>query len=157
MKNLFIISILFLISTQVFAVEKIYITRPSTNNSLLRPTYNPYAYKSPYYYKKHNQHNAKRIQRLNRLRNLNRLKNNITNWGYNNFNNGTLTGYSLPINQNVYSQMGTTPLFNNNYNFPTYNSLFYDPTGNNSYYKHERFFTQNKDLDGSSSVKIIYD
>lgn len=157
MKKIFIIFALFLFSIQTFAVEKVYITRPSTNRVIIRPTHNPYAYKNPYYYRKYNQNNIKRIQRLNKLRNLNRLKNNISNWDYNNLNNGTLTGYSLPINQNVYGQMGTNSLFNNNYSTPTYNSLFYDPIGNKSYYQHDKFFTQNRDLDGTCGVKIIYD
>lgn len=157
MKKIFIIFTLLLFSTQTFAIEKVYITRPSTNKTLMRPTYNPYAYKSPYYYKKYNQNNAKKIQRLNKLRNLNRLKNNISNWGNTSYNNGTLTGYSLPITQSIFNQTGTNSFFNNQYTNPTYNNLFYDPIGNKSYYKHERFYTQNRDLDGTCGVKIIYD
>ena len=113
----------------------------------MRPTYNPYTYKNPYYYKKYNQNNAKRIERLNKLRKLNRL----TNWSNNTFNNGSLTGYSLPINQNSYNRIFSTQ------NSPSYNSLFYDPTGNKSFYKYGKFFTQNKDINGSTGVKIIYD
>ena len=157
MKKIFIIFALFLFSTHVFAAEKVYITRPSTNKTISTPTYNHYTYKSPYHYRKYNQNNAKRIQRLNKLRNLNRLKNNISNWGDNAHNNGTLTGYSLPINQSIFNQTGANSFFNSQYANPTYNNQFYDPIGNKSYYKHERFFTQNKDLDGTCNVKIIYD
>lgn len=154
MKKLLIIFILFLFPTQIFAVEKIYITRPSTNRAIMRPTHNPYAYRSPYHYKRYNQNNAKKIQRLNKLRNLNRLR-NINSWN-NNFNNGTLTGYSLPITQNALMQ-NSTSLFGTKYSSPTYNSLFYDPLGNKSYYKHEKFFNENNELNGDCGVKIIYD
>ena len=159
MKKLFFtLSLILIYSNSVFAVEKIYLQRPTTySNPIIRPTYNPYS--SPYSYRKYNRNNPKRLQRLNKIRNLNRLKNNLYNWSSNPYSNGVMTGYSLPINNDIYKQMGISPMFTKqNTTSPTCNTnLFSSPIGNESYYNDGRFI---RDLGGISSktgVTIIYD
>ena len=143
------------VANEVFALN---LNNTYNNRIYRRPTYNPYSnnlYYSPYRYKNTSYNNAKRIQRNNRIRNLNRLRNNLSNWNLNNgFNNGTLTGYSVPINQNVlnfnmddYNKM--TPNCNTN--------LFSMPTSGGMYYRNGEWFNVNKELSGKTGVRIIYD
>lgn len=154
MKKLFIISILFLISTQVLAVEKIYIQQPSNNlnRGVFRPKYNPYS--SPYNYRKYNQNNAKRIHRLNKIRTLNRLKNNFSNWS-----TGNMTGYSVPINDDIYRQMGISPMYSkqNSSSPTTTTDLFSSPIGHESYYNNGRFIRNLGGISTKTGVSIIYD
>ena len=136
MKKILIVLTLFLIQN-AFAVEKIYLQQP-TGYSYLRPTYNPYSntYYSPYRNKKTNYNNIKRIQRNNRIRNLTRI-----------LNNGALTGYSVPINQNALNL--TSP------NLTT--DLFSTPTGNKGYYRNGYWLNDDGGLSTKTGVRIIYD
>ena len=175
MKNCLIILGLFLFvsflndaSATVF-VKETYPTYNSNsyNRAIRRPTYNPYS--SPYNYRRYNRNDIKRIERLNKFRQLNRIKNqcyrNFLTWdlnrnryNYNSFNNGNLTGYSLPINKNVYSQVGidiedttkqTSPINTTN--------IFSSPTGSETYYSDGRYYINNGGVSGTTGVKIIYD
>lgn len=153
MKNILII-LCFIFIQNVFAVEKIYLQQP-TNYTQLRPTYNPYSnnlYYSPYRYKRTNYNNAKRLQRINKIRHLNRIKNNLIN---NLSGTGTLTGYSVPINQNAYNLLNT-----NSFNYPNPNlttDIFSTPTGYRGYYKNGQWFNNDGGLSSKTGVQIIYD
>jgi len=159
MKNILIILGLLLFSQSAFAIEKIYLQQP-TNYSYLRPTYNPYSsnmYYSPYRYRNTSHNNAKRIQRINRLKNLNRIKNNFVSWNLNrnNFNNGRLTGYSMPINQNALNLINPNDF---NYTSPNLTTdIFTTPSGNRGYYRNGQWSDLGGGLQTKTGVRIIYD
>ena len=163
--------LLLLSNSFAVAYEKIYLQQPSSSgivprNIIYRPTYNPYGtYYNPYQYRKINTNNIRRLQRLHRLRQMNRLKRNYygnyLSWFNRGNNNGTLTGYSTPINQDVYRQMGISPYNSNikqNTNSPTCkHELFSNPMGDEMYYRNGEY---HKDIDGATGktgVTIIYD
>jgi len=158
MKKFLIILGLFLIQN-VFAIEKIYIQQPSSFN-YLRPTYNPYSnmYYSPYRYRKTNYNNPKRIQRINRIRNLNRIKNNVLTWNFlNRNNNGALTGYSVPINQNAYNLITPKTYFQTAPSTNLTTDLFSTPTGTKGYYRNGHWVNDDGGLSNKAGVRIIYD
>lgn len=162
MRKVLIILGLFLFIGEVFAFDRFYYQAPSTQNKLYkRPTYNPYlnTYYSPYRYKKTNYNNVQRIQRNNRIRNLNRLKNSILGWNFNknNYNNGSLTGYSVPINQNSLNQFNYDLWKNTKHNSSCNTDLFSSPTSNGIYYNDGTYFMQNRDVSSKTGVRIIYD
>ena len=163
MKRSLVILGLFLLCSNAFAVEKIYLQQPSTYNNRIyqRPVYNPYGttYYSPYRYRRPYYNNAKRIQQINRWRNINRLKNNILSWNFNRNNNGTLTGYSTPINQNVYQQMGYSNWddLNKKLSPNCTTDLFSTPSSSGSYYSNGEYIDRNGGLSSKTGVKIIYD
>lgn len=170
MKRNLIILGLFLLCFEAFAVEKIYLQQPSTFNNRIyqRPVYNPYgttyynpygSYYNSYRYKRPYYNNAKRIQQINRWRNLNRFKNNILSWNFNRNNNGTLTGYSTPINQNVYQQMGYSNWDDLNKKMAPNctTDIFSTPTSNGAYYSNGEYIDKTGGLSNRTGVKIIYD
>lgn len=160
MKNILIIICLFLFQN-VFAIEKIYLQQPTPYNTFYqRPVYNPYSnmYYNPYRYKRTNYNDIKRMQRIRRIRNLNRIKNNVLSWNFNRNNQGNLTGYSVPINQNIYNQMNFDDLEKYNKLTPSCNTpLFSSPMGNNSYYRNGQFLNKNGGVSSNTGVRIIYD
>ncbi|MBQ8634916.1 hypothetical protein IJ425_02030 [bacterium] len=133
--------------------------------AIMRPSYNPYSstykypYQNPYQYRNYNKNNAKRIQRLNKIKRLNRIKNNFLTLTKNNYNSGTLTGYSIPITSDAYSQTYIqNPYFNQKYYTPKYNTNLYTlPSGNNTFYDDGRYIIRNNTTQSSTGVKIIYD
>ena len=163
MKNAFLIIGIFLTSSLTsYAVQKVYLQDPNSwgTNILKRTIFNPYSYqyRSPYTYYKVNKNDAKRIQRLNRIRHLNRIKNNLT-WNFNKNNKGSLTGYSTPINEDVYKQMGIYP-YNSKQKSNSINcntDLFSSPSGNEMYYDNGRFYKNLGGVSGKTGVTIIYD
>lgn len=166
MKNYFIILGLVFVVAQAFAVEKIYLQEQSpyyTRQLIRRPTYNPYInpYYSPYRYRNTNYNNVKRIQRINRIRQLNRIKNNFLSWdnSKNPFKGGSLTGYSTPINEDIYQKMGIAPMdFKQNPNsINCYTDLFTAPTGNEMYYRNGKMKRDLGSNSGKTGVTIIYD
>ena len=135
-----------------------YYTYPNyTQRALMRPTYNPYStsYKNPYFYRKYNRNNTKRIQKINKLRQINRIKNTLSTWNRNNYNNGTLTGYSLPITSDFYNQTYTQNPTLNNLKHNT--NLFSIPSSGNLFFEDGRYIIRNKATTGTTGVKIIYD
>jgi len=175
MKNIFIISGLFLVLTSsAYAVQKVYLQQPSYYNSygvmprriIQRPVYNPYgAYYSPYQYRRANYNNARRIQRLNRIRQMDRMRRNYyrnhLTWFNNKNNPGSLTGYSVPITDDIYGQMGISPYNKNskqNVNSPNCNQdLFSNPKGNEMYYRNGEYIKDIGGATGKTGVTIIYD
>ena len=157
MKKILIILGLFLFSFETYAFDRFYYQSPSANRIYKRSTYNPYSntYYSPYRYRKTNYNNAKRIQRINRIRNLNRIKNNILGWNFNknNFSNGSLTGYSTPIN----NQFSDDFWKNTKYNSSCNTDLFSAPSKNSMYYTDGTYYDFNRDVSAKTGVKIIYD
>lgn len=163
MRNLLVILSLILFAQNAFAVEKVYINQPSPYSGIYqRSLYNPYgynnAYYTPYRYRRTNYSDAKRIQRINRLRNLNRIRNNFLTWNFNR-NPGVLSGYSVPINKNVYSQVGLDP-WDTNYNKHAPNcttDLFSTPLNNSNYGTKGYLRNDNGGLSNKAGVRIIYD
>ena len=158
MKKILIILGLFLFATEVFAFDRFYYQAPSSQNRLYkRPTYNPYSntYYSPYRYRNTNYNNAKRIQRINRIRNLNRIKNNVLGWNFNrnNFNHGSLTGYSTPIKNQFSEDFWENTKHNTNCN----TDLFSSPSKNSMYYTDGTYYDFNRDVSSKAGVRIIYD
>ena len=104
---------------------------------------------------------------MQKARKINRIKRNLSSYlsgiGNKNYNQGVMTGYSVPINQNVFSQVGIYPRnYNNAINQPSSFSncntdLFSMPSGNELYYTDGRFFRNSGGLEGKTGVKIIYD
>ena len=154
MKKLLILSLILTLNNCVFALDRNFFgyTNSPYQRAIMRPAYNPYSnsYKNPYLYKKNNLNNTKRIQRLNKIRQMNKLKNNLSNWNI--FNNGSLTGYSVPITTNSYSQILDSQ------DLPSLNSnLYSSPSGFETYYSDGSYFKNFNDISGTTGVKIIYD
>lgn len=152
MKKILIILGLFLVQNAI-AIEKIYLQQP-TNYSHMRPTYNPYSknlYYSPYRYRNTNYNDEKRLQKINKIRRLNRVNNLINNLN----GTGSLTGYSVPINQNAYSLFDTNSFNHRNPNLTT--DIFSTPTGYKGYYRNGEWVNDNGGLSSKTGVKIIYD
>lgn len=169
MKNYLIIIGLVLTTGTVCAYEKVYLQRYPVQNTIYRNTYNPYGYNSyryytPAQYARMNANNIRRIQRAQRIRRMNRIRRNM----YGNFltwnkqDKGTLTGYSVPVGQDVYEQMGIAP-----YNkkqaqkaakSPTCNTdLFSSPSGDEMYYRNGEMRKDISGATGKTGVTIIYD
>ena len=169
-----ILSVLLFFTNQAYAVKKSYITYPTNtfNRAIYRPVYNPWGirnntrnnrYYNRRYYPSYN--DIRRIQRLNRIR---RWNNTIRNGYYNNClswfnrnNRGTLTGYSLPINKNAYTNTGIIP-YNQDpkqkYSSPNCKTdLFSAPTGNEMYYTNGELIKDIRNSSGKAGVTIIYD
>lgn len=153
-----ILTLLFLIGSInfCFAFDRNYYTYSPYQKRTTRPVYNPYS--NYYSYQKYNANNAKKIQRLNKIRQLNRIKNNITSWNFNRNNtnwknNGSLTGYSIPITTK--SDIQTL-----DENFPSINTntnLYSTPSGS-EYYSSDGIYLKNFNETGAKTgVRIIYD
>jgi len=140
------------------------------NRPILRRTYNPYSpYSSYTNYKRSNLNNKQRLKRLKKIRQINRIKNNISYYlsrlSFNNNRNGYMTGYSVPINQSIYSQIGIDPYnpYNNNQIKQVPKSITCDmdlysmPSGNEYYYKDGRFYRDLSGVSGKTGVSVIYD
>ena len=173
MKNILIImSLLLFLDSFAVAYEKIYLQQPSSygitpRRTIYRPTYNPYGtrYYSPYQYQRLNSNNIQRLQRLHRLRQMDRLRrsrlSNYLSWFNRNNNGGTLTGYSVPINQDVYKQMGISPYNSNIKQSPKSincnQELFSNPMGDEMYYTNGEYHKDISGATGKTGVTIIYD
>ena len=134
-------------------------------NPIYRPVYNPYGqYNSYQQYKNANRNNINRIKRMQKIRQMNRIKRNLNNSIslFNNRNNyypGYLTGYSTPINTNVFSQLGISPDINS-YKIPntTQNTnLFSMPNTTTYCFQDGRCYQDIKGVSGTTGVKIIND
>lgn len=159
MKNNFLIlGIILLSTTASFAIQKVYLNNPNSwgLNIPKRTIYNPYSYqyRNPYTYQKIHRNDAKRIQRLNRIRHLNRIKNNLT-WNLRKNYNGSLTGYSTPINQDVFRQINIKPY--NSYSNNLNTNLYSMPNGNDIYYRDGRYYKNLGEIGGKTGATIIYD
>ena len=132
-------------------------------------------YYSPYEYQKVNSNNIKRLQRLHHLRQMERIRRNYygnyLTWfnsknknPYDSFDNGKITGYSVPINENngdIYSQMGISP-YNKapkqKVSSPNCSQeLFSSPKGNETYYRNGEYYKDIGGVSGKTGVTIIYD
>lgn len=175
-KQLFIILGLFLfIFSAASAVQKVYLQKgsrmPNYNynyyNRPYRPVYNPYTgrynpyYSSPYY---SNNNIIRRINRANTLRRLERQRLRNT-WGnylsWNKNKNGALSGYSVPINDDIYQQMGITPYNKAPKQSPKspncQTDLFSSPQGDEMYYTNGEKNVDLRGATGKTGVTIIYD
>lgn len=179
MKNYLILTGLFLVFSCAFAQKISFVEYPYlygycpcnqnsfTNRVIYRPTYNPYSnyYQNPYYnmynYARMNINTYQQVQKQKRMRRLERKRLNRLSFLRNN-NNGTLTGYSVPVSKDdVYKQMGISP-----YDPKTkqkYNSincsqeLFSAPSGDEMLYSNGRAYKNLGGVSGKTGVTIIYD
>lgn len=96
---------------------------------------------------------------------LQRLRNNYLTWdGFQRFNphsKGFLTGYSVPVNSDIYKQMGITP-YNPKQNQNTKSSansqeLYSMPQGNESYHTNGTRLRDLGGVSGKTGVTVIYD
>ncbi len=171
MKNNLILILSILLATGVsFGYDRVYFERTPY------PIYNSYGYccpnryiNSPVYYpywiqRTVNFVNApttkpRRYQRVRRLERLQKNYNQLSWLGKN--QNGSLTGYSVPVTKDIYKQMGITPFDPNSkvrINSPTCNQdLFSVPSGDEMYYKNGERYTDLKGASGKAGVTIIYD
>ena len=170
-KIITIMTLLLLLDSFAFAYKKVYLQQPSSygiapRRTIYRPTYNPYgAYYNPYQYRRLNSNNIQRLQRLHRLRQMDRLRrsrlNNYLSWFNRGNNGGTLTGYSVPVNQDVYRQMGISPYNSNIKQNPKSincnQDLFSNPMGNEMYYRNGEYYKDIGGATGKTGVTIIYD
>ena len=170
-KIITIMTLLLLLDSFAFAYKKVYSQQPSSygiapRRTIYRPTYNPYgAYYNPYQYQRLNSNNIQRLQRLHRLRQMDRLRrsrlNNYLSWFNRGNNGGTLTGYSVPVNQDVYRQMGISPYNSNIKQNPKSincnQDLFSNPMGNEMYYRNGEYYKDIGGATGKTGVTIIYD
>lgn len=141
--------------------------RPNTTysvypNRYINNSYNPYY--SPYNYRKINASNAQKLNRLRTIRRMNRQRNYLNNfltWNIGKNNNGSMTGYSVPVTQDIYSQMGISPYdpkSKQKTNSPTCNTdLFSTPSGDEMYYKNGEKSVDLGGISGKTGVSIIYD
>ncbi len=171
MKNYFIVFVLiFIFSSSVSGYDRVYIQQtpyPIYNSYgycypecyINRPPYNPYWIQKNVNYSNNSYTNAKKLQRIKKLQRLRNYANQLS-WLSGN-NNGSLTGYSVPVTKDIYKQMGITPFDSSNKiknNSPTCNQeLFSIPMGNETYYKNGNRYTDLKGASGKTGVTIIYD
>lgn len=175
MKKQFIILTLILFFTQnAFAYEKIYLQRQS---GAYYPTYqrnyvapcacqNAYRYLSPYGYNQNYLINQRRLDRgLFRLIQLRRLQNayfnNISIFKPKN-QNGALSGYSVPIDNDSYEKIINSdsddlmPKQKPSSNCTT--ELYSMPQGKDTYYKSNgKYYKTMGGIGGRTGVTIIYD
>lgn len=123
-----------------------YYNLPILNNNF----YNPYKNRNP--------QTKKRIRGIHVRKYLN---DNYLSFNFQNpFSKGSLTGYSIPINQDVYSQFGI-PKYNPKTNLKTNSScrtdLFTSPNGNEMNYSNGRFYKDIQGSQGKTGATIIYD
>ena len=125
-----------------------------------RNTYNPY--NNPLSYSRNQ--NKNRIKKMQQRRKLNRTRRiyNSINSTLNNtrYNPGTLTGYSVPVNQSIFSRFGSNNVFNNRHqlNSPTCNQdLFSDGSSGETYYNNGEYFNHTRNTGAKTGVTIIYD
>lgn len=167
MKNLLLILVLILTTLGVQAdIRRYYTTTPRSNyyyrNNYYRPTYNPYYNYSTtnYRFKKLSSSDRKKIRKI---RTINRIRRNVRNyltWDILRNAKGALTGYSTPINQDVYQQLGVDVNNSNQKKLSpnTTMDLYSMPSNNNSRYSSKG--KKDNDLGGvagRTGVKIIYD
>jgi len=168
MKNSLIILILLLFNFAC-AYEKIYIQQNPFDRAIYRPVYNPYSYQTTNYNYlpqrygvNHVKRNSRAFQKAKMQRKINRIKRYYNNNRLSLFNNkGTMTGYSTPINQDVYKQLGINPndIQNQKLNSPNCTTdLFSSPKTNYDYNSSntlkERF---GGGVGTKTGVTIIYD
>jgi len=184
LKHALIASVLLSSINITFAYEKVYITEPGPYSGINRTrplgfsNYHPYSYYNnnrgrrvyydPYRYPNYaTTSDIKRVKRIRTLRRLQRLKNNYLSWSpfqrfnANNPNGGTLTGYSVPVTNDVYKQMGITPYDpKNNQTYKTTNQgqeLYSMPSGDETYYRNGKSLRDLGGVSGRTGVTIIYD
>ncbi len=153
MKTILIIFLaMFLMSDCAFCYTNYY-----NQNRTYRNTYNPYNNPSNY------SRNKNRIRKIQQKRKLNRARRiyNSINSALNNtrYNPGTLTGYSVPVNQSVFSRFGSNNVLNNKHSLssPNYQDLFSDGTSGETYYRNGEYFNYSRNTDAKTGVTIIYD
>ncbi len=96
-------------------------------------------------------------RKLNRARRIyNSINSTLNNTRY---NPGTLTGYSVPVNQSVFSRFGSNNVFNNKHSLTSPNSqdLFSDGSSGETYYNNGEYFNFSRNTDAKTGVTIIYD
>ena len=155
MKKTVLFMMLFLLGSSVaFAIERNYLQKNYPYS--INRQYNPYC--NHCRNRKYNYNQAKRLQRVQKIKLLNRIRNNFVS--LNKFNNGSLTGYSLPISPNVYSQMGINPWDKIQYNQKPSNlttELFSSPITTETYYRNGQIVRDNGGISNKTGVTIIYD
>lgn len=155
MKKTVLFMMLFLLGSSVaFAIERNYLQKKYPYS--INRQYNPYC--NHCRNRKYNYNQAKRLQRVQKIKLLNRIRNNFVS--LNKFNNGSLTGYSLPISPNVYSQMGINPWDKIQYNQKPSNlttELFSSPITTETYYRNGQIVRDNGGISNKTGVTIIYD
>ena len=169
-KYLNIFTVLLMLTECVLGYDKIYIQRnpyPIYNSYnycypncyINRPFYNPYWVQKNVNYVRDSSSKAKRLQRTRRIEKLRNYTNQLS-W-LNNSNQGSLTGYSVPVTKDIYKQMGITPYNPSNkvrINSPTCNQeLFSAPSGNEMYYNNGRRYGDLRGTSTKTGVTIIYD
>ena len=170
MKGYFILGLIFFSLTFNFVKADTYIktypygTKTYFQRPILRQTYNPYSQYSSYAkYRRTNLNNKQRIKRMQKIRRMNRVRNNLSSylsWFNNkNQNNGVMTGYSVPINQNILNQTGFYPndihQLPNSLNCNT--DLYSLPYGDSVFYKNGKYFRSPSSIGSKAGVRIIYD
>lgn len=97
-----------------------------------------------------------RQRQINKARKLNNLRRTLNNFKY-----GTMTGYSVPINTNVYNQMRITPYNYDSLIKPNSNNLksniFSNQQGNEIYFDDGRYYKNSSSVNGKAGVTILYD
>ena len=97
-----------------------------------------------------------RQRQINKARKLNNLRRTLNNFKY-----GTMTGYSVPINANVYNQMRITPYNYDSLIKPNSNNLksniFSNQQGNEIYFDDGRYYKNSSGTNGKAGVTILYD
>ena len=131
--------------------------------STYRNTYNPYRAPLSYSRYRNNLNNKKAIQRIQQRRKLNRAR-RIYNQVGSILNNtkyypGTLTGYSVPVTQNVFSQVAPKNIFEKQLpSSPTCKQeLFGNSSGDEIYFDDGRYYKNFNETNAKTGVTIIYD
>jgi len=100
----------------------------------------------------------RRIKRMKKLKKLKKLENNLS-WINNKNKNGTLTGYSTPITNDIYTKLGI-PSHDSKQRPHSINcnqELFTSPSANEIYYGHGGYKKDISGASGKTGVTIIYD
>ena len=169
MKNHFIILALLLVSF-AYGYNTVYVENiqryphygiPYNNGLIYNPCYN--SIYNPYF----RPYDQIKINRLNniphyktRVRRLEKKR--YKNIGFFNRGNGSITGYSMPINHDdIYKQMGISPYnpkAKQKYNSINCNQeLFSTPSGDEMHYNNGKYYKDLKGASGKTGVTIIYD
>ena len=165
MKGYFILGLIFFSLTSNFTEANTYIqTYPYGGRTYIqRQIYNPYSQYSSYArYRRANLNNKQRIKRMQKIRKMNRVRNNLSSylsWFNRNQNQGVMTGYSVPVNQDIFNQVGIFP--NNILQMPSSincnTDLYSMPSGSEFYYQNGRYYRNPKNVGAKAGVRIIYD
>ena len=180
-KHLTILTISLCLFGACFEAQASINTYPSyyNYNNTYRPIYNPYStynYNNSYLWQRRNQANYNKI--LRRSNTLNRLRYNLRNKLYNSYlslanknqntyynsypysstanNNGTMTGYSVPVNEDVFKKLG---LDNPKKIAPsTSNTDLYSSPNKGAYTNNlGEYWYKSRNTGAKTGVTIIYD